>query len=615
VSYDRSLVREALEALGIHRLLLGVHDAALPANANDDVGRGAPLSMGGLDFLRFAHGLGFDRLQLGPQGRTTEIDASPYDGTLFSRNPLSLGVRQLWMDGILSKEALDEAMRSRPPGSDERVAHASVFRNMDRALASAFVSSAQALDEDRRAFAKANTDWLERDALHQALCVEHHDGDWLHWPERDRRLFHPAPGEERAAEARREDLLEKHSALVARYEFEQLLAHQQHRKFRAEAFELGMRLYGDLQIGVAHQDIWSHAAVFLPSLRMGAPPTRTNPAGQPWNYAVLDPAQYQGAALRFFRRRVEKIWCEFDGVRIDHPHGLIDPWVYPVEDPDRFRAVQNGARLFSSPDLPHLAGHAIAREDQLDHSVPRHADGWVRDLAEEQVSRYATLFQLLIDTLGWRGFSLRDFVVEVLSTLPNPVARVIARYHLGRFRVLQKMKLDDPRDVYRSENAAPEDWIMVGNHDTEPIWRVAERWHDAGLAEAHAAHLATRFSPPDRERFVAAVASDPTRLARARLAELFLGPAQHVFIFFSDLLGMREPYNRPGTISDENWSVRIPADFKTRYAEDVRRGRALDLPRALAMALRARGIDAALASSLEERAGPDPAAPVLPSRA
>ena len=78
---------------------------------------------------------------------------------------------------------------------------------------------------------------------------------------------------------------------------------------------------------------------------------------------------------------------------------------------------------------------------------------------------------------------------------------------------------------------------------------------------------------------------------------------------------MREPYNRPGTIADENWSARIPADFKTRYAEDARRGTALDLPRALTMALRARAIAAPLASSLEERAGPDPAAAVLVSRA
>jgi 4-alpha-glucanotransferase len=615
VSDTRTLVRRALEALGIQRLLLGVHDAALPGNPADDSGRGAPLSLGGLEFLRFASELGFDGIQLGPQGRTTEIDASPYDGTLFSRNTLSLALGPLREEGILTEEAFREAIRSRPAGSGERVAHAAVFRNMNRALGAAFAASAGDVEEKRRAFAAGNADWLDRDTLHEALCAEHRDGDWLRWPESDRRLFQPAPGEEDAAQSRRAELLHEHAGLVARYQFEQLLAEEQHQAFRAEARALGLRLYGDLQIGVSHQDIWSYAAVFLPSWRMGAPPSRTNPAGQPWNYALLDPGQYQGAALVFFQRRIEKMLREFDGLRIDHPHGLIDPWVYPTGEPDLFHAVQNGARLFSSPDVPHLAAQAIAREDQLDRALPRYADAWVRDLGEEQVSRYATLFEALIAAARRRGLATDDLVAEVLSTLPYAVGRVIARHGLGRFRVLQKMRLDDPGDVYRSENAAPEDWIMVGNHDTEPIWRVAERWHEAGLGPAHAAHLADRFSPPDRARYVQTIASEPTRLARARLAELFVGPARHVSIFFSDLLGMREPYNRPGTIEEENWSARIPADFKIRHAEDVRRGRALDLPRALAMALRARRIDGALASSLEERAGPDPAAPVLPSRA
>ncbi|MFL5427370.1 MAG: 4-alpha-glucanotransferase, partial [Myxococcales bacterium] len=130
----RSLVRRALEALGIRRLLLGVHDAALPGNPADDAGRGAPLSLGGLEFLRFAHDLGFDGIQLGPQGRTTEIDASPYDGTLFSRNPLSLALGPLRAAGILPEEAFEEALLERPSGSDARVAHAAVFRNIHRAL-------------------------------------------------------------------------------------------------------------------------------------------------------------------------------------------------------------------------------------------------------------------------------------------------------------------------------------------------------------------------------------------------------------------------------------------------------------------------------------------------
>ena len=63
---ERELVRAALDALGIRRLALAVHDAALPGDPGDDVGRGAPLSKGGLAFLRFAADLGFDAVQLGP---------------------------------------------------------------------------------------------------------------------------------------------------------------------------------------------------------------------------------------------------------------------------------------------------------------------------------------------------------------------------------------------------------------------------------------------------------------------------------------------------------------------------------------------------------------------
>ena len=84
----RELVREALQALGVRRLMLAVHDAALPADPRDDLGRGAPFSRGGRAFLEFAAELGFHGLQLGPQGETTEHDPSPYDSTIFARSTL-----------------------------------------------------------------------------------------------------------------------------------------------------------------------------------------------------------------------------------------------------------------------------------------------------------------------------------------------------------------------------------------------------------------------------------------------------------------------------------------------------------------------------------------------
>ena len=615
---ERDLVRAALDALGIRRLALAVHDAALPGEPSDDIGRGAPLSRGGLAFLRFAADLGFHAVQLGPQGETTEHDQSPYDATIFSRSTLALALAPLEEAGLLPATAVRAAVACRPADSGERAAHRHAHAVAREAIEAAFTRFEAERPADAAArlgeFVERQREWLDRDALYAAAAAEHRDSDWLHWPEPDRRLWERIPGEERAQKARRAQLAATHARLMHRYRFGQWLAHEQHAAFQREARRLGLLLYGDLQIGVSHRDVWSWGSLFLSGWRMGAPPSRTNPEGQPWSYAVLDPEQYAGPAVAFARRRVGKMLEEFDGLRIDHPHGLIDPWVYRAAQPDLHVAVQRGARLFSSPEVPDLAAFAIARAEQIDRGALPYADGWVRTLSDEQVARYAVLFDGVVDAARTHGREIDDLLCEVLSTQPHPVGRVLARHGLGRFRVTQKVVLEDPADVYRSENAAPRDWIMVGTHDTEPIWRVAERWVERGTAHAHAAYLASRLVPDDRarSRWAERVAADPARLAVAKLAELFVGPARNAMVFFTDLLGLREVYNRPGTISEENWSLRIPPDFAARYAGARSAGRALDLPRVLTMAMRARGSDfarahAPLVAALDQRAAPDPA--------
>ena len=593
-----TLVRDALQALGIRRLTLAVHDAALPGDPSDDIGRGAPLSRGGLRFLRFAAALGFDALQLGPQGKTTAHDASPYDATLFARNPLSIALEPLRAAGFLGDAAFEAAIAARPANALQSAAHRHVFGIQRAALADAF---ARVPREPAHQFATANAAWLRPHSLYAALCDEHGNDDWLEWPERDRHLLNPD-----ADPARAEQLVARHAARFETVAFEQQTAHEQHKAFRAEAKAAGLRLFGDLQVGLAHEDVWAYQSLLLKPFRMGAPPSRTNPEGQPWNYAVLDPRLVRGnegspqggPALAFVERRVGKLLAEFDGLRIDHPHGLIDPWVYEGARRDALRAVQGGSRLFSSPDRAGLQSFAIVHPEQLEKTLPRHADGWVRELSGEQVARYALLFDAVVAAARANGRETADLACEVLSTQPYPVRRVLERHGLGRFRVTQKVGLDDPRDVYRSENAQPQDWIMVGNHDTEPVWRVAERWCAAGRGLDHARYLAGRLGRD--ARWAEATAQDPARLATAKLAELFVGPATNVMIFFADVLGLREVYNRPGTVTEENWSLRVPPDYARTYPAAAAEGRALHLPRALATALRARGGSADLARALEQ---------------
>jgi len=628
-------IDQALDLLGIRNLLFGIHDSAFPSLADEDVGRGSPYSAGAADFLAFVRELGFRGVQLGPQGATSPGNTSPYDATLFSRNPLSLALGPLtrpdWAE-LLPAEDLARLVASRP-GSRERVPHGwirtaiapvctSVWDRFRSAWVEGRTEGLPELAVELEAFSRANGGWLSRDGLYEALAVENDGRYWREWSdEADRRLFHPAPGREDEAAETLRTRLDGHIDTIEAWAFVQFLLHRQHRDLQHHARTLGLKLFGDLQVGLSPRDDWAAQAFLLQGYRMGAPPSRTNPEGQPWNHAVLDPAHFveaatdgtrrSGSALRFLRARMDKMFSELDGVRIDHPHGFVCPWVYRADQPDPTRAAQLGARLYSSPDLPdhgELAPLTIAREEQLDRDVPRHADGWVRALNDEQVERYSVLIDAIVEAAREHGRGTADIACEILSTQPYPLGRVMARHGLGRFRVTQKADIERPEDVYRGENASPEDWIMVGNHDTRPLWLVARDWIDSGASSKQAQYLATRLLAPeeDREAWAGRIAGDRNALVQAKFADLFVGPASNVMMFFTDVLGLEQVYNRPGVVDDENWSLRVSPDFRREHAERVAKGAALDLPRALARALRSRGASfvSAHRSLLEDLEGP-----------
>lgn len=632
-------MRAALKALGIDQLVLIVFDAALPQAAEWDIGVGTPYSAHARRFFEFVHSLGFTGVQFGPQGAVSRDFASPYDGTAFSRNPLSIAPDELSCSealalaaaqldgGLLPVSRVAKTLESAPYDDPTRTTHATAFDLQDCLLSqlttrlrrfAASPTGAPLLDEFCN-WRLQNREWLLSDGLYELLCARHGVGDFTEFPRSgpsrldselwrtDLRAAGPNPNQpvsllgyplETQRAARLLHLATQAAGPLEDYAWRQFVAAQQHSSLRRWARERGLELYGDLHIGYSRRDFWHFESLFLPGYLVGAPPSRTNPEGQPWGYPTLAPELFvcdgePGPALRLLALRAERLFSDYDRLRVDHPHGLVCPWVYRADDPDPLHAVQSGARLFSSPDLPdhpRLAGLSIVDSSQLDRQLRRHADGWVRTLSAEQVRRFATCFDVLARQARASGGTDR-LVCEVLSTQPTELREVLGLYGLGRFRVTQKAKLDDPADVYSTANAQPEDWMLMGNHDTPTIWGIIERWKAAGTHLAQARHLAARLSRDERHRQVLLerLSKDPGALAHAKLAELFTGRARNVMISFCDLFGMREPYNVPGTIRPENWSQRIPRQFTETYARRVERNRALSLQRALLMALEARG--------------------------
>ena len=560
----QAAMRAALARLGIDWLAVSIHQASFPAG-DDDIGYGTPYSARSDELLAFLAGLGVTAIALGPAGVTSRGDPSPYAGSALSQNPLHASLGVVAARGLLDEALLADAVGRRPAG--DRVAYPYAWDTQRRLLAAA-AESARAGEGDfdfeaRRAGMRTAAPWLVAEARFEAIAGAVGHEDWRRWPD-------DLPLDQVAADP---------------FELGQLLISDQHEELRRRAAARGLALLADLAAGIGDRDRWVLPRVFgdlfLPGWAMGAPPSRTNPDGQPWDFPVLHPHQLQhGAARRFLAARIDLLLDDHDGLRIDHPHGWICPWVYRVGEP-----VAGGARLFESPDLPDLAPFSRVRPEKLDRTRRRHDDQWVIALEPEQIDAYAVAVDLLLERMREHGADPGALMVEVLSTCPRPLAAVLARHGLGRFRVTQKAQVDQPGDVYRGDRAAAADWIMVSNHDTAPLRAVIASWRGQPEVARRAAYLAGRLRRPADE-----LERDERALATAMIAELFLGPSRKVLLFWPDLFGLEEPFNQPGTVSDRNWSMRVPADFEVAHAHAVASGAAPHLGQAVAWALEARGL-------------------------
>lgn len=614
--------RHALVALDVRRLALIVFDAALPRDPGSDWGAGSPYTEAARDVFRYAAELGFNAIQLGPQGAPSRDNPSPYDGTIFSRNPLALDPGWLLDDApglpLIEPSEVEQQLEGGPENLEHCVAHGFAFDTSLRVIRLAFERferwQSPAIRDARRRlahFRAIHAHWLIPDGLYPCLA-EHYGGkDFTHWPRKaagasDAELwlhgvsFDPSqPLTTRSVWAtQRLNLLAEHFApQIGAHIFAQWLLQEQHEALHTWLGRHGLQLYGDLHVGCSRRDAWHYQSLFLPGYLLGAPPSRTNPSGQPWGYPVLAPSGWppsgaQRASHVWLHARSKRLFADYDAVRVDHPHGWVCPWVYRANTGDDLGAVQYGARLYASPDLhdhPDLARHSLVREEQLSVDLPRYADGRVRYLDQHQVDAFARSFDVFAEHARSRRRRIDDALIcEILSTEPYELQCVRRRYGLGRFRVAQKADLTDPSDVYHPARAAPEDWVLLGNHDTPPIWNVIERWRATGQLEARAETLAAQLTsaPKMRAALKQCWAQNPFELAHAELAQLLCSPAQNVLVSFSDLFGFTEPYNRPGVVDRRNWSQRLPRRVAEAHGRAVAEQRALSLDKALRLALR-----------------------------
>ena len=606
-------VRKALRLLGKKNLSLIIHGASFPSVDEQDTGFGTFTSQGARNLVDFTKDI-FSSIQLGPAGKTKAIDSSPYTGTVFSDNPLYIDLFQLTQESyacILSKETFDNIVYNNPNKGTNKTAYSYIYEKQNLALKEAYNTFLRNLDEKNskivalnkefEKFVSNNTDWLEKDAIYEALTVKHDNDYWPHWQdELDRNLYNmETPEGKIAASQRIEQIKNDYSYEIGFYNFCQFLISKQKEEMKNYAVRNGIKMIADRQVAFSDRDCWANQSLFLKGWCLGCPPDYFSKDGQAWGFNVMDPEKLfspdgslgEGGILMFnlFRKMFRE---NPGGVRIDHFVGLVDPWVYKAGKTPK---VEDGAgRLYSSPEHFELSQYAIPSMSDLNLSVEPDSEYRVKSLSTAQISRYARLIEkIIIAAAKTEGVDKNAIICEDLGTLTYPVEKVMEQFELNGMRVTQFVKPEDEKHPYRGKNTKANDWIMLGTHDNEPISMWAKATLKTPEIELHAKNLAEDLCWDKQyiNSYIDILKKDALELSKAKFVEMFAANAQNIQIFFSDFFGIEDVYNKPGTSGDQNWSLRLPNNFEWFYFNQVTKGKALNFAEILLYALKVRGLD------------------------
>lgn len=603
----KNIVTEALKILNKKHLAFISHANSFPAEEGKNTGFGSINSNAAKKLIDFLSGV-FTDVQLGPSGKTKSIDASPYTGTIFSNNPLFIDLEQLTTEkwhNILSKETYNRITENNPNKNTNRTAYSYIFAAQEAALKEAYNNfkniNCNELKTQFEQYKQNNKFWLEKDSLYEALSVEHGNDYWPMWNnEIDKRLYNPQNEEEKVQfNARIEELQAKYFDVIDFYSFCQFVISVQNTESREYAQSKGMKMIADRQVAFSDRDNWAYQTYFLPGWCLGCPPDYFSEDGQMWGFPVMDPEKLfnpdgslgEGGIL--MKELYKKMFIENPGgVRIDHMVGLIDPWVYVSGKKPK---IEEGAgRLYSSPEHPVLSRYAIATKDDLNYEVEADKEERILKLTEEQIKRYGAFIEkIVIGAAKEVGLDKDSIVCEDLGTLTHPVVSVMKEYDLQGMKLIQFVVPEKPEHPYRCKNITPRSWAMVGTHDNEPIAMWADQTVNTEAGYLNGKNLAEDLYPDasdeEREQIAVRISKDAPFLTQTKFVELFACKAENIQIFFTDLLGLYDVYNRPGTSGDQNWSLRIPDNYEEVYINNLKEGKALNLPLILKLAIEARG--------------------------
>jgi 4-alpha-glucanotransferase len=480
-----------------------------------DFGRG---EYGGLlPMGRMALEMGHRLLQLLPIDEVAPGETSPYNAlSVFALDPLYLSLGLL--PGI--SEAQCAAARASLCHGDQPVDQLKLRAAKGELLQYSyqyFKSGADRTLRDRYAeFVELQRGWLDDYALFGALKEKFNGAEWESWPPPLKNHGPKALADAARALADRIKMLK----------YVQFLGHQQWKRLREHLRHWGVFLGGDLAFSPGREsvEVWAHRELFDLNRAVGAPPDAFSTVGQRWGLPMPDWERMRAQNFDFLRMRVRHARELYDLLRIDHVVGLYRTYGYSLDDE------VGGDFVPATETAQRVQGEEIMRI-VLDEAGP---------------------MQIVAEDLG----VVPQFVRETLSALAIPGYKVMR---------WEKQQSADPSADVRFVKPACYPAVSLattGTHDTDTL---VEWW--AALSVAERRRFMEAVSCATHTDCAITTLDEPT--LDAILEGLYASPAQLVVTPIQDIFGWKARINLPGTISDTNWSWRLPFDVERSF-EDPR---------------------------------------------
>ncbi len=419
---------------------------------------------------------------------------SPYHScSAFAGNPLFISPELLYLDGLLTKEDLNN--NHLPVEQNVDFARVYPLKNKLLEKACCFFEQVPDLQEDFDYFCQQQSFWLDDYALFEVLHSHYPDQKWNNWPVaiRERNSDNLQSSQKKMAEK-----IRKHKII-------QFLFFRQWNKLKKYCHQKNINIIGDMPIYVTYHsaDVWAHPELFKldrnknPLFKAGVPPDYFSETGQLWGNPVYRWPAHQKEKYSWWIKRIHHNLQLFDLLRIDHFRGLVAYWEIPVEE----KTAINGKWV---------PGGGGSFFDMLNHQFP--------DL---------------------------PFIAEDLGVITEDVVQVINQLGLPGMRVLL-FAFDDsfPHNLHLPHNHRTNCIVYTGTHDNNTIQGWLEREIKPSQKKQLKKYLGKKIKSTNAHW-------ELIRMAQASVAKLAIIPTQDILG-----LGEEARMNYPSH-PDSNWQWRL----------------------------------------------------------